>query len=166
MEVIGTNDPLILPIDPVRQLWLVRFRVAEPKDGYVQVESIKMTGKPTLEDIKAAVIAWHNAQIDRAILSGHRWRDMPVWLSAENQQNYKATFDLAMQFAGQGGTLPVTFKFGTEIAPVYHKFEALQELQEFYLSTVQYVKEVLSEGWARKDNIDWTVYQQALQAYD
>lgn len=153
-------------IDPKNDVWLIRWHIDEPQDGWVKVESCQVVGKPTLERIKAAVISWRNAEIDRAILSGHRWRGMPVWLSPENQQNYKATFDLAMQFAGDVGALPVTFKFGTELDPVYHKFTTLEELQDFYLSTVQYVKHVLAEGWERKDNINWTFYEQALQAYD
>ena len=40
---------------------------------------------------------------------------MPVWLSSENQFNYKAAYDLAVQTGG--ATLPVTFKFGTDEVP-------------------------------------------------
>jgi hypothetical protein len=40
---------------------------------------------------------------------------MPVWLSTENQFNYKAAFDLATQTGGK--SLPVTFKFGSTNNP-------------------------------------------------
>ena len=46
------------------------------------------------------VYDWYNKQTDEKILSGFVWKGMKVWLSAENQFNYKAAFDLAMQTAG------------------------------------------------------------------
>jgi hypothetical protein len=55
---------------------------------------------------------------------------MPVWLSSENQFNYKAAYDLAVQTGG--ATLPVTFKFGTDEVPQYREFVTLEELTDFY----------------------------------
>lgn len=142
--------------------WILRWKGL----GEGEVVETIVSPRPTLEHIKEVVLGWHNKQIDETILSGHKWREMSVWLSSENQQNYKASFDLAMQFGGQGGTLPLVYKFGTEAEPVYHRFETLEELSEFYLSTVSYVKDVLVAGWERKDAIDWSVYEEALKAYE
>lgn len=155
----GTNsEKLLEPLDPMRQVWRLRWTHGEDMIATTCVQ-------PTLEDIKHIILEWHNEEINKEILSGHRWRDMLVWLSPENQQNYKASFDLAMLFGGQGGTLPLVYKFGSELKPVYHQFNDLEELKEFYLSTVDYVKDTLAKGWKRKDDIDWTPYEQALQAY-
>lgn len=157
---------LLTPYNQIRDEWVLIY-VIEPFDelGYAKAIRMVLQGKPKLEDIKRVIIEWHNGQINMEILSGHKWRDMAVWLSAENQQNYKASFDLAMQFGGQGGTLPLVYKFGSELEPVYHQFNDLDELKDFYLSTVVYVKDTLANGWKRKDDIDWTPYEQALQAY-
>lgn len=154
--------PLLEVYNAVKGQWRLRWR------GLPQGEWVECITdcKPTLGCIKRYILEWHNQQINKEILSGHRWRGMLVWLSAENQQNYKASFDLAMQFGGQGGTLPLVYKFGEELEPVYHQFNDLEELKEFYLSTVVYVKDVLANGWERKDDIDWTPYEQALQDYE
>lgn len=154
--------PLLEPYNPIKGQWLLRWRSLTKGEW---IECV-IDHKPSIEDVKSYVLAWHNKQIDMAILSGHKWRDMAIWLSPENQQNYKASFDLALQFGGQGGTLPLTYKFGTETEPIYHQFETLEELKDFYLSTVLYVKSVLATGWERKDSIDWSVYDKALQEYE
>ena len=81
---------------------------------------------------------------------------MPVWLSAENQFNYKSAYDLAVQTAG--ATLPVTFKFGTDEQPQYRKFTTLDELTDFYSKAMAYIQTTLAEGWKEKDAIDWAAY--------
>ena len=50
---------------------------------------------PQLDEIKELITSWQNKQVDGAILRGCRWNDIPVWLSMENQFNYKSIFDLA-----------------------------------------------------------------------
>ena len=113
--------------------------------------------KPSLEYIKNLILTWYNQQIDKKILSGFKWNDMPVWLSHENQFNYKAAYDLAVQTGG--ANLPVTFKFGTTYEPVYHTFTTLEELNGFYLSAMKYINDTLAEGWKEKDAIDWSEYE-------
>lgn len=112
--------------------------------------------KPTLDQLKQIITAQINAEIDKKILSGFVWRDMPVWLSSENQFNYKAAFDLAVQTGG--ATLPVRFKFGTDENPQYHTFSDLDELTDFYTKALAFVDATLNEGWEVKDSIDWSVY--------
>lgn len=54
----------------------------------------------TLEEIKEAILADINTQTDEKILTGFVWNDKPVWLSSENQFNFKAAYDLAIQTQG------------------------------------------------------------------
>ena len=86
---------------------------------------------------------------------------MPVWLSSENQFNYKAAYDLAVQTSGSN--LPVTFKFGDTKNPVYYKFETIEDLQDFYMKAMIHVNSVLSEGWTSKDSIEWEEYEKILE---
>lgn len=116
--------------------------------------------KPTLESLKSILLALENARIDQEIISGYVWEGKEVWLSSENQFNYKASYDLAIQTSGK--SLPVTFKFGSTSSPVYHTFETVQELTSFYTGAMEYINNTLSRGWARKDTIDWGAYQDAL----
>lgn len=115
--------------------------------------------KPTLQEIKDIVLGWCNTDIDNRILSGFVWRDIPVWLSMENQFNYKVAYDIAAQ---SGGEILPTFKFGTTESPVYYKFESFEDLKDFYLKAMAYVTQTLANGWAAKGTIDWGAYSAIL----
>lgn len=131
----------------------------ERQEGYDYYEAW-LNHKPTLAEVKEVVTAGYNALIDEKIVSGFEWNGMKVWLSSENQFNYKAAYDLAVQT--NGGNLPIKFKFGTTEEPVYHTFISLDELSEFYLQAMGYINITLSEGWDAKDGIDWSVYEELL----
>lgn len=118
--------------------------------------------KPSLEQLKKLILDSINKEVDEKILSGFVWKDMPVWLSTENQFNYKAAYDLAVMSSGQ--SLPVMFKFGTTEEPVYYSFGTLEDISDFYVSAMTYINTTLAEGWSKKDAIDWSVYEQALDA--
>lgn len=116
--------------------------------------------KPTEQEIRDVIIAQINADTDRKILTGFVWTPlgetagMNVWLSTENEFNFKAAYDLAIQTGG--ATLPVKFKLGEDESgyAVYHTFISLEEFTDFYTKAIAYVNQTLNEGWQEKDNID------------
>lgn len=113
--------------------------------------------KPSLSQIKDFILSEINKRTDELILSGFTWKDMPVWLSTENQFNYKAAYDLAVQTKGK--SLPITFKFGSSSNPQYYTFNSLEELTDFYTKVINHVNECLKEGWKKKDSINWEDYK-------
>lgn len=127
-----------------------------PSDVGTWTEAI-MPNKPSLEQIKTFITNAINQRTDEQIRSGFVWRDMPVWLSSENQFNYKAAYDLAVQTGG--ANLPTVFKFGDNDNPQYHKFETVEELSDFYTKAMAYINEQLAIGWVKKDSIDWEQYK-------
>lgn len=146
---------------PVKNKWRIRWDVQEKKDGSATYMEEEFNHKPTEEEIKQTVIGWINSQTDQAILSGFVWNGMPIWLSSENQFNYKAAYDLAVM--SQGKSLPTVFKFGTTDNPVYYAFESLEDISDFYISAMAYINTCLAEGWKLKDSIDWSAYEEALK---
>lgn len=144
-------------VNPVKNKWRVRWDVQERDDGSVDYMEAELTHKPTDEEITSLVRTWYNEQTDVAILSGFSYENAPVWLSQENQYNYKAAYDLAVQT--DGNTLPVTFKFGTDDEPVYRTFDTLDDLADFYTKAVKYIQNVLTDGWRKKDAIDLGKYK-------
>lgn len=142
---------------PVKGKWRVRWDVQEKEDGTASYMEEEFGHKPTDEEIRSTVMAWYNGQTDAAILSGFSYGDRPVWLSQENQFNYKSAYDLAVQTGG--ATLPVTFKFGTDTEPVYHTFDTVEELADFYTELVKHIQLALAEGWKRKDAFDLEDYR-------
>lgn len=143
---------------PAKDKWRVRWDVQVHHDGenadYMEQE---FPHKPDMEEIRALVMDWYNAQTDREILSGFEWRGVKVWLSTENQFNYKSAYDLAAQTGG--AMLPVTFKFGTDTEPHYHTFETLEELTDFYMRAMRHIQNVLAGGWNKKDTFDINLYR-------
>lgn len=136
----------------------IRWDLKEDEEKMVSFYETEAIFKkpPTLSEIKDTVLEAINKDTDETILSGFIWEGMPVWLSGENQFNYKSAYDLAVQKDGK--TLPVTFKFGTTDKPIYHTFETLSELDDFYSGAMKFISDTLSQGWIMKDSIDWNEY--------
>lgn len=151
-------------IGKYRVRWDIQPETGEDADkqlvSYYETE-IVMLRKPNINDIKQAVLEGVNRMIDEKIISGFVWNDMPVWLSSENQFNYKAAYDLSVQTGGQ--TLPVLFKFGGTEKPIYHQFTTQEELSDFYLKVMKFINDTLSGGWAMKDSINWDEYEECLK---
>ena len=114
----------------------------------------------SLDIVKTAILNDINHRTDEKILSGLVWKGNPVWLSTENQFNFKSAYDLAVQ--KDGATLPVTFKMGEtdDGTPIYHTFETMEDADDFYLQAVAFVNQTLADGWQEKDSIDWEPYEE------
>ena len=144
-------------VSPRKNKWKIRWNITEKDDGSAEWLEKDFDHKPTIKEVRNVIIQYHNKQVDAKILSGYRWRDMPVWLSTENQFNYKASFDLAVQTGGSN--LPVRFKFGTDEEPQYHDFTTIEELTDFYTGAMAFINATLQEGWSAKDNIDLSTFE-------
>ena len=115
--------------------------------------------KPTKAELKEDITQLIDGTTDSKILQGFRWNEVSVYLSTENQMNFKAAYDLNMQTGGL--MLPVKFKLGedTEGNAVYHTFENMEDFTDFYTSVVAYINQCLNEGWQEKDNLDMKPYE-------
>lgn len=113
--------------------------------------------KPSVREIKQDISELINAETDAKILNGFTWNGKPVYLSAENQMNFKAAYDIARDTAG--ASLPVKFKLGENAdgEPVYHTFTKLEPLQDFVMRAMAFVVATLNEGWAKKD-LDYSIF--------
>lgn len=113
--------------------------------------------KPTESELKSDIEALVNSLVDSNILNGFTWNGKPVYLSTENQMNFKAAYDLAVQT--EGATLPLKMKLGEDEDgnAVYHTFTALSAFTDFYTKAVAYIQAALQEGWEEKDGIDYSI---------
>lgn len=158
-RVSGAEPKPLSVFNKVKGTYSVTFDVKpdEQQEGQFTFVRYLFDHLPTVDEIRQAVNAYYNAETDAAIVSGFRYDDVPVWLSSENQFNFKAAFDLAVQT--QGASLPVKFKFGTDEEPVYRTFATVVELQAFYTAALAYIQSCLEAGWAKKDAVDYSVYK-------
>ncbi len=118
----------------------------------------RFTEQPTENDIKNAVFGVINKETDAKILSGFVWNGMNVYLSTENQFNFKAAYDMAEMTDGK--SLPVRFKLGEDEngKSVYHEFTTMTDFRDFYSSAMAHINATLNEGWEAKDSVDFSVF--------
>lgn len=143
--------------NPVKGKWRVRWDVETKEDGSASYMEEELDHKPDAEEIRSLVSNWYNSETEERILSGFEYEGRAVWLSSENQFNYKAAYDLAQQTEGKN--LPVTFKLGIDNAPYYRTFNTVTDLQDFYLKVMNHLQNALSEGWKKKDALDLALYE-------
>ena len=112
--------------------------------------------KPSVEELRTDIEILINNATDAVILNGFTWNGKSVYLSTENQINFKAAYDLAVQT--EGATLPIKFKLGEDIDgnPVYHTFQKLESFTDFFTKAFAYISKCLNEGWSEKDSIDYS----------
>lgn len=110
MIVHGTkNVDLFECTNPQLNKWRVRWNVQPDNsqenekinEDLVTYNEVEFLYKPSIDEIKELIFNWYNNIIDSKILSDFIWEyngvSYPVWLSSENQFNYKAIYDLAIQ---------------------------------------------------------------------
>jgi hypothetical protein len=91
MKAFGHFDSLIECINPKVNAWRVRWEISEGV-----YEEREFNYRPSLEQLQEVIKAWFNKEIDNKIIGGFEWKEMPIWLSSENQFNYKTAYDLAV----------------------------------------------------------------------
>lgn len=179
MKTIFSKTTAIENYKPIYQLndkWYVCFWYNEifEKDNpvlkggrYVKSDSLKSTGmcsysyivynsKPTVETIKNDINSLIDSFTTNKIINGFSWNGNKIYLSKENQMNYKANYDLALQSGG--ANLPIRIKTTKNGNTEYLIFFTIDELSEFYLAINKHINNALENGWAKKDNIDYSVY--------
>lgn len=106
---------------------------------------------PSNKDIVKFLIDFIDENTNNKILTGYVWKNINVYLSTENQFNFKAAYDLAIQTEGE--SLPITFKLGEDEnnIPQYYTFNDMETFNEFYINAILFIQETLKKGWDEKD---------------
>lgn len=151
------NVALLECVNPKRGKWRVRWDVTEQEDGNAIYMEEEFDHKPERDEIRTLIFQYYNSEVDATILSGFSYEEHEVWLSSENQFNYKAAYDLAVQT--DGSNLPVTFKLGTDDAPYYRTFDNINDLKDFYTQVMQFIQATITNGWKKKDSVNLEAYE-------
>lgn len=112
---------------------------------------------PTLKEIQAIILDYYNSEINKEIYNGCTWKNMNIWLSIENQLNFKVIYDLTHQTNGLN--LPITVKLSGTDEPIYYDFTTTEEVSDFYLTTIKHIQDTLQKGRLKKDSINWDYYK-------
>lgn len=112
--------------------------------------------RPTASEVLKVITDHVDSLTDQKILTGYRWQGKNVYLSSENQFNFKAAYDVAVQT--EGTPLPIKFKLGedAEGLPMYHTFNSMNAFTDFYTGAISFIQQTLAAGWEEKDAArDW-----------
>lgn len=126
-KTIITNNPDIL-LEHGYEIYV------EPEPEEPTIEE-KMNSE--IEDMINSV----NKQTDNKILNNFVWRENEFYLTIENQTNF-ANMYIAREFL----TFPQTIKTKTG----YLDIASIEDVQDFYLSAINFVKTNLESGWKEK----------------
>ena len=108
--------------------------------------------KPVKEELTKLITDEINARTSRKIIEGLTWNGIPVWLSTENQLNFKSAYDMAVQTAG--ASLPVKFKLGEQDGnAMFWTFTTIEEITSFYNAIVEHIHSCLERGWKAKEKV-------------
>lgn len=158
LKVHGGSDlPILQCINPSTSRWLVLWDKTEEEDGSFVYKGGILESTPTIDDIKNLINTEINSEVSNTITQGLVVDGHIVYLSLENQLNYKAAYDLAVQTNGKN--LPVTFKFGLDY---YKSFSSLEELELFYMATRNHIDKAILNGWEKKKAVDYGQYEALL----
>lgn len=115
--------------------------------------------KPTIDEVKHVILDQINTDVEENIMHGFKWKDIPVFLSEENQRNFKAAYDIAFQM--NGAPLPMKFKIGEtkDEEAIYYTFQDMETFTDFYTKAVAHINSSLNKGWEEKDSIDWSKFE-------
>lgn len=137
--------------------WLLTFGYFKDKDNLNAAWHYRKnySHKPSEEELKKDLETLINSITDQSILNGFVWNNIPVYLSTENQINFKAVYDLTVQTSGK--TLPIRFKLGEDSDgnAVYYNFTDIDTFTDFYSKAVTYITDCINAGWVKKDSINY-----------
>jgi hypothetical protein len=132
------------------------------ENGYASWVQETFLRIPTFDEIEEMIINYFDSQTHNNIIYGFSWEGrngevITPKLTSENQFNYKAAYDLAVQTEGR--SLPFRIKYGEVTDPLYYDFDDLEEFTDFYVKCINHINDCLQEGWTKKDGIDWSKYE-------
>lgn len=154
-KIYGTNERH----DGLQQIGrnnFVLFYGYGEEDGTGYDYRERFSHKPSMEEIKAAVLSAINQDTEAKILSGLTYKGHLVWLSAENQRNY--IMGLTTATADEENFKGMKVKLGTDDEHYVYEFKTVAELKEFVSTIQQHIQQCLDSAWQEKGNIDWNIF--------
>ena len=146
-----------VPIKFANGKYIISWGLEKNKDGSYSWKYFFATKKPTPAEIKNILDAYINDNTKNSIINNFYWNGMHVYLSIENQIDYKLLFDITTLCGGEN--LPEKIKFNINGETIYYEFETLDEFTSFMIAMNKHIRTCLAKGNELKDSIDYTQYE-------
>lgn len=142
----------------INNTFIVRFDETKIESGY-KYQQFLIVGSEAIESIKPTINNYYNELCSNEILQGFKLNSDIVWLSPENQMNYKIFYDFALSnHQNKLEFKPIKIKVGEETESKYHVFDSFDEFQKFVFDYTEHIQNTISKYWTIKDSIDWNKY--------
>jgi len=112
--------------------------------------------KPSIDTIKKTITDYINSQTRFCIENKFRWNGMSIYLSIENQIDYKLLFDTTSLL--EGSNLPEKVKFKINGESIYYDFETIDDMKDFIIAMNNHIRACLEVGNKAKEEINYDDY--------
>lgn len=148
----GVNIPSFQKVNLRKGYYAVRwdFQTNEDENTVNYMETV-FDHLPTEDEIRSVINKYYNEITDQKILSGFKYKDIPVWLSLENQNNYL--------MAAVAGLSSYMVKGGSDSASINITLNTHEEILDFVAAMQQYISKCIGEGRTKKLSINFEDYK-------
>lgn len=157
-QLISCSEALqpIECISPRRDKWATRWNHhLDPEKGWVALEAVTI-GRPSVEEIRAAVGEYIDGQTQENIVNGFSWNGKPVRLTDTAQRNFLfAVYTLDRTGEIDRASFIGLLEADTDAA-------AADELGDMVAAMWKHISKCRSIGIERKKAMDYTPYEADL----
>lgn len=148
----GVNIPSFQKVNLRKGYYAVRWDFQNNEDGNtVNYMETVFDHLPSEDEIRSVINKYYNEITDQKILSGFTYKDVPIWLSIENQNNYL--------MAAVSGISSYMIKGGSDSSPINLTLNSHEEIVEFVAAMQEYISNCINEGRANKTGINFENYR-------
>lgn len=112
--------------------------------------------KPSINDIKNIINNSINEKTKQYITNKFEWNGMSIYLSLENQIDYKLLLDTTLLL--DGANLPEKVKFKVNGENFYYSFETIDDMKDFIIAMNNHIRKHINNGNNSKDEINYDDY--------
>lgn len=147
--VYSTDHPVLYSY--VEKLGLYRYVVEYRMTELREYETLVCSSNFRLskELLRKSIEEYYNTIVKDKILNWN-YKELEIYLSNENQQNYITAYTLGLDY--------LKVKGGTDSEPKYLELTSKEEIAEFVKAMQVYIQECVAWGWEKKDSVDYSVY--------
>jgi hypothetical protein len=112
--------------------------------------------KPSINVIKDTINSSINQNTKQYIENNFKWNGMSIYLSIENQIDYKLLLDTTILL--EGTNLPEEVKFKVNGENIYYSFETIDDMKDFIIAMNNHIRRYIAEGNKAKDEVNYDEY--------
>ena len=145
------------PIKFINNKYVISWGLEKVNDDSYKWKYFVSNNKISKNEIKDIINAYVNSEVKKSIENKFEWNSMHIYLSLENQIDYKLLFDVTM--LQNGKNLPETIKFKVNGENIFYEIESIEEFKDFIIKMNNHIRTCIKIGNNIKESINYVDYQ-------